>query len=136
MAARDEVERFQNGLGRDPSSRWRTSTIARQLFVSHQSISPGNPQDHMSDLILREIPADVLAALQARAQRHGHSCEDEVLQLIERATQEEQLLQQLDRATAAMAARLTRTEPLLAGKRRMPRRHRHDAPTPVSELQR
>ena len=90
----------------------------------------------MSELILRDIPADVWAALQAREARHGHSCEDEALQLVERATQEEQLLQQLDRATAAMAARLTRSEPLLSGKRRMPRHRHQDEPTPASTMRR
>jgi plasmid stability protein len=90
----------------------------------------------MSDLILRDVPADVWTALHARAHRHGQSCEDEVLQLIHRAVQEEQLLEELDRATAAMAARLTRTEPLLSAKRQMPRRHQHDAPTPASDIHR
>lgn len=90
----------------------------------------------MTDLTLRDLPADVWAALQARAHRHGHSCEAEILQLIQRAAQEEQLLEDLDRATAAMAARLTRTEPLLAAKRRLPHRPRHGTPTPGSELHR
>jgi plasmid stability protein len=90
----------------------------------------------MTDLILRDLPDDVWAALQARARRRGHAAEEEVMQMILRAAQEEQLLEQLDRATADMAVRLTRTEPLLSPRPRLPRRQRRGNPTPASELNR
>lgn len=86
----------------------------------------------MNELVVRGIPGEDFEALEARAQRHGHTCEDEVRQLIHRAAQEEQLVTQLDRATARVQAQLRRVEPLM---RRPARSHSHrHKPTPGGDV--
>jgi plasmid stability protein len=83
----------------------------------------------MPDLTIHDVPAEELAALSARAARHGRSVEDEVKHLVREAAAEESLLQELERATRAVDARLGAThEP---GPRPAPRRRSHRfEPTP------
>ena len=87
----------------------------------------------MADLIVRDVPAEELEALAARAARHGRTQEDEVRQLVHEAASEERLVLELERARqAAEATRaLHRPEaggaPVSAPARR---RYRSVEPTP------
>ena len=55
----------------------------------------------MPDLTVHGVPQGELDAIDARAQRHGRSSEDELRHLIHEAAAEEHLLQQLEQAQRA-----------------------------------
>jgi plasmid stability protein len=60
----------------------------------------------MPDITIRDIPDLELDALQQRAERHGRSLEDEARHLLHEAAAEQLLVMDLERATAAVEARL------------------------------
>lgn len=85
----------------------------------------------MPDLTIHAIPQEDLDALDARAHRHGHSTEHEVLHLIHEAAAAERLVQQLERAQRAEDV-IRRAEPRKGGRAPgAPRpRYRPVEPTP------
>jgi plasmid stability protein len=85
----------------------------------------------MPDLTIRDIPADDVAALEARGARHGRSGEDEARHLIREAAAEEMLLQDLERVTRAVDAQLgAGTDAAVRGRAPARRRGRRFEPTP------
>ncbi|MGH7475930.1 MAG: FitA-like ribbon-helix-helix domain-containing protein [Longimicrobiales bacterium] len=62
----------------------------------------------MAEMVVPGIPDDDLAALNARAERHGRSAEEEARDLIQHAAREERVWQDLSRAASELESRLLR----------------------------
>jgi plasmid stability protein len=83
----------------------------------------------MPDITVPDVPADDVAALRARAERHGRPFDAELRLLLRQAALEESLLSGLDRATEAVDERLERTGDALGTGTRTGRRYRSVEPT-------
>ncbi|HSJ09193.1 MAG TPA: hypothetical protein VK928_04745 [Longimicrobiales bacterium] len=84
----------------------------------------------MPDITLHDVPREELDALEARGRRHGRTGAEELRHMLHEAASEELIVEQLERATAAVqATRQTaeRAEAVVAAPRR---RYRTVEPTP------
>lgn len=82
----------------------------------------------MPDVTIHNVPQEELAALEARAARHGRSTEAELMHLIHDAAGEERLVTELERATKAVEAKLASAATVDTAPPR--RRYRTVEPTP------
>jgi plasmid stability protein len=86
----------------------------------------------MAELIIRDVPAEEIGALERRAARRGRTLEAEARHLLHEAAREELMLAELDRATAAVESRIG-AKPESGTARSAPRRrYRSVEPTPRS----
>ncbi|MGH7447703.1 MAG: FitA-like ribbon-helix-helix domain-containing protein, partial [Longimicrobiales bacterium] len=85
-----------------------------------------NRRGVMPDITVHDVPQQELDAIESRAARHGRSTEAELMHLIHEAAGEERLVTELERATKAVEATLSR--PTAAAPPR--RRYRAVEPTP------
>lgn len=85
----------------------------------------------MPEITIRDVPQEELTAFEARAVRHGRTSEEELRHMLHEAATEELLMEQLERASAAVEATLKKTErgesPAAPAPRR---RYRSVEPTP------
>lgn len=85
----------------------------------------------MADITLHDVPSDELDAFATRASRHGRTCEEELRHMLHEAASEELLVEQLERARAAVEATIRLAERAGSAVAAAPkRRYRSVEPTP------